>query len=84
MYGEMGSPYLIPLIGWNESSLLPLKSTTVDVLEMQLIIRLMILAGKPKCFNTILTKLHSKRFYAFSRSIFTTMYPSPPFLFFRE
>lgn len=61
MYEEMGSPYLIPLDGWSESNLLPLNRTAIEAVEMQLIIRLVMLEGNPKWFSTILIKLHSKR-----------------------
>ena len=84
IYGEIGSPCLSPLKGWNSSSYSPLNKRKTEVEEIQLRISFTVSLWKPRLNNTFLTKLHSKWSYAFSKSIFMIIYPISPFFFSKE
>jgi hypothetical protein len=76
MYGDRGSPCLIPLDGEKFSRRSPFTKMERDEDEMQDIISSIQEEGKLKNWRVWRIKDHSRRSYTFSRSIFRAMVPT--------
>lgn len=73
IYGDIGSPCLMPLVGENKGVLVPFARMVISVVVMQNIIRLISFKGNLKYSKVSLIKLHSSLSNVFSRSIFRSM-----------
>lgn len=81
MYGDSGSPCLIPLVGWKKGEGCPFIRIEMEVVVMQDIMSVMILVGKLKKCKVSLMNPHSILSKAFSRSSFIKKFAILPFFF---
>ncbi|PHT43681.1 hypothetical protein CQW23_17706 [Capsicum baccatum] len=79
-YGDMGSPYLIPLEGLKKLVLVPLTKTEIEDEVTQDIMSLVRFPGKPNNSRVSLTKDHSILSKALSKSIFKIILEYFPFI----
>lgn len=81
IYGEMESPCLIPSLGLNQSSCSPFKTIENLLVSMQLMIFRLQSWLRPVSRRVSRINFQDSLSYAFSKSIFTTIYPLVPFFF---